>query len=259
MAKKDKKDEEYKDENLHNEPEQDDEDFGLPDLEGDKDESDTSDDFDSDSTEPQDDSEEETSFDTSETTDDSFSTYAEEEYDPNPFGDDDEEEFKEEEETPVSTYDPPKKQSAAPIIITLSIIVLIAVALVYYFFLREPEKEPVAKVPVKDTTSYVVEKPVEPEPEVIEPEEPVVGQVNTLNSRTGRSYVVVGSFFDEDLAMDYAEKLTKEGTNAYIIPPFGKSKFNRVAIEETENFAAASTRATELTGQFKEQPWPLKY
>lgn len=86
-----------------------------------------------------------------------------------------------------------------------------------------------------------------------------MGEVNTLNSRTGRSYVVVGSFFDEDLARDYAEKLTKNGTNAFIIPPFGKSKFNRVAIEETESFAAASTRATELTGQFKEQPWPLKY
>jgi phosphosulfolactate synthase (CoM biosynthesis protein A) len=69
----------------------------------------------------------------------------------------------------------------------------------------------------------------------------------------------IQSFFDEDLAKDYADKLVTEGTNAYIIPPFGKSKFNRVAIEETESFAAASTRATELTGQFKEQPWPLKY
>jgi cell division septation protein DedD len=243
MAKKDKKDEEYKDENLHNQPEQDDEDFGLPDLDND-DDSDSSDDFDA---------QEDTSASVEieqENTDDPFDS--DEEYDPNPFGDDDDDE-------PASTYTPPKKQSAAPIIITLSLIVIIACALLYYFFLREPEKEPVAEEPVKDTTSYVVEKPVEPEPEVIEPAEPAEGMVNTLNSRTGRSYVVVGSFFDEDLAKDYADKLTKEGTNAYIIPPFGKSKFNRVAIEETESFAKASTRATELAGQYKEQPWPLKY
>jgi cell division septation protein DedD len=242
MAKKDKKDEEYKDENLHNEPEQDDEDFGLPDL-----------DDDSESYEDTSSTQEESEEEASETSEEPFSSDSDHdsEYDPNPFGDED--------DSPVSTYTPPKKQSAAPIIITLSIIVIIACALVYYFFLREPQKEPVSQEPVKDTTSYVVEKPVEPEPEVIEPEEPAVGEVNTLNSRTGRSYVVVGSFFDEDLARDYAEKLTKNGTNAFIIPPFGKSKFNRVAIEETESFAAASTRATELTGQFKEQPWPLKY
>ncbi|RUA30295.1 MAG: hypothetical protein DSY77_14275 [Bacteroidetes bacterium] len=250
MAKKDKKDEEYKDENLHNEPEQDDEDFGLPDLDDDTDSSDSEDD----NTSVSKDSDQ----DNAETSDEKFTLDQDDEYDPNPFGDDDDDEVNKEE--PVSTYTPPKKQSAAPIIITLSIIVIIACALVYFFFLREPEKEPVAKEPVKDTTSYVVEKPVEPEPEVIEPEpEPTEGVVSTLNSRTGRSYVVVGSFFDEDLAKDYADKLSKEGTNAYIIPPFGKSKFNRVAIEETESFAAASTRATELSGQFKEQPWPLKY
>lgn len=248
MAKKDKKDEEYKDENLHNEPEQDDEDFGLPDLDDDD-----SSDSDEDSSSQTEDEEQETSFDTSETSEEPIASDVDkdDEYDTNQFAD--------KEEGPVSTYTPPKQQSAAPIIITLSIIVLIAVALVYYFFLRGPEKEPVPQKPIKDTTTYAVEKPVEPEPEVIEPEEPIIGSVNTLNSRTGRSYVVVGSFFDEDLAKDYADKLTKDGTNAYIIPPFGKSKFNRVAIEETESFAKASTRATELTGQFKEQPWPLKY
>jgi cell division septation protein DedD len=248
MAKKDKKDEEYKDENLQNEPEQDDEDFGLPDLDDDSDSDKDS------STSASEESQDETSFDTSETSEETVvaSSDQDKEYDPDPFGDDKEEE-------PESTYTPPKKQSAAPIIITLSIIVILACALVYYFFLREPDKEPVAQKPVKDTTSYVVEKPVDPEPEVIEPSEPTEGVVNTLNSRSGRSYVVVGSFFDEDLAMDYAEKLTKGGTDAYIIPPFGKSKFTRVAIQETESFAAASTRATELSGQYKEQPWPLKY
>ena len=93
-------------------------------------------------------------------------------------------------------------------------------------------------------------------------EEPVIEEeavINTLNTRTGRSYVVVGSFFDDDLAMDYAKDLKAKGTTSYIIPPFGKSKFTRVAVEETGSFAEASTIANELAGQYKEQPWPLKY
>lgn len=237
MAKKDNKDEEYKDENFDNSPEQDDEDFGLPDLDS----------------ESESEIKEEDTFDTSESETNSSSEL--EGYDSDPFGD----EVNEVREEDPAPYHVPKKQSAAPIIITLIIILLLALAAVWFIFIKEPKQEKVVVKPVKDTTTYVVEKPNEKEPEVIEPVKPTVGVVNILSARTGRSYVVVGSFFDEDLAKDYANKIIKDGTNAYVIPPFGKSKFNRVAIEETDSFASASSRANELTGQFKEQPWPLKY
>jgi hypothetical protein len=270
MAKKDKKEDEYKDENLDNAAEQDDEDFGLPDLEDDEEtpqeEETTVTSFES-TEEPEQEEDQvqeeevvvESTFDTEETSieNDYQTSDVQEEEAPFDTADEDDEYA----DTPASTYTP-KKQSAAPIIITLAVIVLLALVAVYFLFIREPEPEIAEKPPVKDTTEYVVEKPVEPVEPVIEEEpdpEPVVGQVNVLNSRTGRSYVVVGSFYDEDMASDYAKKLADNGTSAYIIPPFGKSKFNRVAIAETETFADATSKATELAGEYNEQPWPLKY
>lgn len=251
MAKKDKNEDEYKDENFDNSYNQNDEDFGLPDL----DDETTSEKSETSSEEPyaSDERESERLSDIQEPSD---SPYLEDRNEPEQTQTYDE---IYEEESHTSAYTPPKKQSAAPIIITLSVLIILAFIVVYFFFLREPEPPKVVK-PVKDTTTYVVEKPIEvEEPEVVEPEEPKIGEVNTLSSRTGRSYVVVGSFFDADMAGDYAKDLANKGMNAYIIPPFGKSKFNRVAIEETASFSDANARASELAGQFKEQPWPLKY
>lgn len=255
MAEKDKNEDEYKD-NLDNSSSQDDEDFGLPDLDDDNseetvDEVNSTDDEVFELPTENDLSEETVTFDTEETivTEEIVS----EDYD--------EDEFQEEEDSePVATYTAPK-QSSAPIIITLSIIVIIACIAVYFLFIRDskPSKE-IVEVPVKDTTTYVVEKPMEVEEPIEETVvEEKVAVINTLNVRSGRSYVVVGSFFDDDLAMDYAKELKKKGTSSYIIPPFGKSKFTRVAVEETTSFADASTIASELSGQYKEQPWPLKY
>ncbi|GAA5031024.1 hypothetical protein GCM10011506_21610 [Marivirga lumbricoides] len=252
MAKKDKNEDEYKDENFDNSYNQNDEDFGLPDL-------------DDESTSEQN----ETSYEEPHASDDTDSERLSDVEEPSdsPYLDDTTEPEQSqtydeiyEEDNHMPAYEPPKKQSVAPIIITLSILVVLAAVLVYFFFFKESEPPKMAKEPVKDTTTYVVEKPVEvEEPEVVEPEEPKIGVVNTLSTRTGRSYVVVGSFFDADMAGDYAEDLANQGMNAYIIPPFGKSKFNRVAIEETASFSDANARASELAGQFKEQPWPLKY
>ncbi|MBK6264229.1 SPOR domain-containing protein [Marivirga sp. S37H4] len=257
MAKKDKNEDEYKDENLDNSANQDDEDFGLPDLDDDNDSEEPSSSYDEDQKEI----EEDRLSDIQEPSDSPYLDDSEEDvndpYESDPY----EEELAYERDEAASAYVPPKKSSAAPIVITLTLIVLLALLAVYFIFIREPESSKETKqAPVKDTTSYVVEKPVVvEEPEIKEPEEPKIGEVNTLSSRTGRSYVVVGSFFDADMAKDYADKLAKDGTSTYIIPPFGKSKFNRVAIEETASFAEANSRATELAGQFKEQPWPLKY
>jgi len=266
MAKKDNNEDEYQDENIDNSSIQDDEDFGLPDLDEDFDSDDDKEDIVVEETvkeeiitleeEPV----EESTFDTGETSDpivfeSAETTEASEESS--------EYEEEEEEDKPPVAYVPPK-QSSAPVIAIIIILIIAAAALVWFFFIKDTKKEEKAEAtPVKDTTTYVVEKPVQVEEPVIEePEEepePEVGSINTLSSRTGRSYVVVGSFFDDDLAMDYAKKLKEQGTSSYIIPPFGKSKFTRVAVEEAGTFAEASTNASALAGQYQEQPWPLKY
>lgn len=254
MAKKDKNEDEYKNENFDNSSNQDDEDFGLPNLDDDSDDKEETEHQDTPSQE-----EESASSSTYYAEEETESTYYADTQDPN---DPVYEENVYEEEKTTSGYIPPQKPSILPVIITLSIIVILACVAVWYLFIREPEPKVTEQPVVKDTSSYVVEKPVEVEEPVIEEpeiEEPEIGTVNTLSSRTGRSYVVVGSFFDADMAQDYANELAQDGISAYVIPPFGKSKFNRVAIEETSSFAEASSRATELAGQFKETPWPLKY
>ncbi|MFQ3213894.1 MAG: hypothetical protein ACI9XJ_001045 [Marivirga sp.] len=265
MAKKDKNEDEYKDK-LDNSSKQDDEDFGLPDLDDDE----SADDI---VYESKDDSEEELVLPTEDEISNETITFDdEEEESSNAEVDEAEDELMEEvheddahehdeEGGPVGEYVPPK-ESSAPIIITLSIIVIVACVAVYFFFLRDvTPKEPIVQPSVKDTTTFVVEKPVEVQEVIEEPaaEIKVEALITTLNTRSGRSYVIVGSFFDDDLAMDYAKQLRKKGTSTYIIPPFGKSKFTRVAVEETSSFADASSKANKLSGQYKEQPWPLKY
>lgn len=254
MAKKDK------DKNENKSSHEEDENFGLPDFEGEEETNEPSAEEakETPKEEPAEEKEE-TTFDTSETSEAASQTEVSEEPIKEEAG------WGEEEAKPAASYTPPKqKSSAAPLIITLVVILIAALAAVYFLLIRPAEqakkKKEVAKKeqPAPDTTTYVTNKPekVEKEPA---PQKPAVGEINTLKQRTGRSYVVVGSFFDEDMAHDYAEKITKDGMNAYIIPPFGKSRFTRVAVEELSSFGEASTRAKELSGAYKEQPWPLKY
>jgi hypothetical protein len=265
MAKKDKNEDEYKD-NLDNSSKQDDEDFGLPDLDDD----DSQDDI---VAESNDDADEELVLPTEEEISTETITFEDEAEDTSSYEVDDvededemmeevhEDNEHEEDGGSVAGYTPPK-ESSAPIIITLSIIVILACVAVYFFFLKDADpKESMAQQVAKDTTTYVVEKPVNADEIIEEPVAQIKAEalINTLNTRSGRSYVIVGSFFDDDLAMDYAKQLKKKGTSSYIIPPFGKSKFTRVAVEETSSFADASSKANNLAGQYKEQPWPLKY
>lgn len=148
-----------------------------------------------------------------------------------------------------------KGKSSAPIILTVLGLFIVAGVVVYFLFFHKskPVVEEIAETPV-----VVIEPEPEPEPEPVI-EEPQIGLVTVLSERSQRSYVVVASFFDEDMAKDYAQDLAKDGRNITIIPPFGKSKFNRVAIEDYDTFSEATRRAEQLTGSFKEEPWPLKY
>lgn len=89
--------------------------------------------------------------------------------------------------------------------------------------------------------------------------EPESGTVETINSRTGRFYIVVASALDGDLAMDYANKLAGEGLSISIIPPFGTGKFHRISVDDADTWAAAESRASELKSEYGEDVWVIKY
>lgn len=88
---------------------------------------------------------------------------------------------------------------------------------------------------------------------------PPAGTIETLNGRTGRYYVVVASAIDGDLLMDYAKELSKKGVSTKIIAPYGNVKFHRLTVAEGDSFAAAAQIAERLKGEYTDGTWVIKY
>ncbi len=85
------------------------------------------------------------------------------------------------------------------------------------------------------------------------------GEIQSISERTARSYVIVGSFIDGDMAMDYAVKLSGEGKSVKIIQPYGKSKRYRVSIADYSTYGDAASQLGTYRSEFGEQVWALKY
>ena len=96
--------------------------------------------------------------------------------------------------------------------------------------------------------------------EVAVPVAPPAGTLETLSGRSGRYYVVVASSIDGDLIMDYAKKLSAKGVTTKIIPPFGKTKFHRLAVAEGDTYATAQATADGMKGgDYGDKIWVVKY
>lgn len=88
---------------------------------------------------------------------------------------------------------------------------------------------------------------------------PAEGTIEVLENPTKRYYVVITSAVDADLTMDYAKKLSAKGVSSKIIPPFGKWKFNRLAIADFDNFQAAQTQADAAKADYGDAVWVIRY
>lgn len=88
---------------------------------------------------------------------------------------------------------------------------------------------------------------------------PSIGTIEQLEGRTGRYYVVVASAIDDDLILDYAKELSKKGVSSKVIPPFGKTKFSRIAISEADTYGDAQTIADGLKSEYGDGAWVVKY
>ena len=85
--------------------------------------------------------------------------------------------------------------------------------------------------------------------------------VQTITERTGRFYLVVGSFVDGDLAKDYGDKIAKSGTPSFLIPPYSKKKLQRIAIGGYDTFdeAQSALNGAMPEGVQEKGNWILKY
>ena len=89
--------------------------------------------------------------------------------------------------------------------------------------------------------------------------QPAEGTIDTLTGRTGRYYVIAASDVDDDLLMDFARKLSKKGVSSKIIPPHGRVKFFRLAIDDGDTFSETQNKANDLKGDYGADLWVVKY
>jgi len=88
---------------------------------------------------------------------------------------------------------------------------------------------------------------------------PAQGTIETLSERTRRYFVVVSSNIDDDLLMDYAKKLSAKGVSSKIIPPFGTTKFYRLAIADFDTYSAAQSSADVSKAEYGSALWVIRY
>ncbi|MEM8895105.1 MAG: SPOR domain-containing protein [Bacteroidota bacterium] len=140
----------------------------------------------------------------------------------------------------------------------------------------KPKPKPAAESNTGSTNTQTAEAKPKPKPAAAKPKpKPVAarpkpastqpaysgdpGDFQVLPERTGRSYVIIASFFDEDMATDYSEELSSNGVSTSIIPPFKDSKFYRVAIAEFATYGDAAGALSQFRGTYGDDVWALRY
>jgi hypothetical protein len=174
-------------------------------------------------------------------------------------------------------YTPPREEESPVWPKILGVIVILALIGVggWYFFWYRPAQEDAERERIeiaRKTEAARVEKErlAEAERQLRLAEEqritdslanalPKEGLIETLSGRTGRYYVVVASAVDDDLIMDYANKLKANGVNSKIIPPFRGVKFYRLAVADGDTYADAQTTADGLKGEYGDGVWVIRY
>ncbi len=116
-----------------------------------------------------------------------------------------------------------------------------------------------------------VEPKPEPEPiaETVEPEpEPQVevnmlapySDISVISVPTGRSYIIIGSFVDEDLSMDFGNKMMEDSIGIRILSPTGRAPLmHRVAVADFADFSEAMGMLEQFRSNYGENTWVLKY
>ena len=161
--------------------------------------------------------------------------------------------------------DEPQAGKKGAIIIGIIVLLIVAGLSIYLFlfggveqisgwFADEPEPQPVTQVVAEPEPEPIPE----PEPEV-DPLAPYT-DISAISEPTGRSFVVVGSFVDEDLAMDYSRQLMQEGIGSRILSPTNRAPLmHRVAVADYDNFQQAMNEITLFRNKYGDQTWVLKY
>lgn len=126
----------------------------------------------------------------------------------------------------------------------------------------EPEPAPVTKVVEPEATPEPEPDP-DPEPVPSEPEvDPLApyDDIVTISEPAGRSYIVVSSFVDSDMAMDFSQQMLEQGVGTRILAPTQRAPLmHRVAVADYDSFEAAMADLENFRTTYGEKSWVLKY
>ncbi len=181
-----------------------------------------------------------------------------------------------EEEKPALRYQLEEESSNTPKIIGGLIVVLLLAAIVWYFGFYQKQQKEIAAAEEAKQEQLDQQKAAEEEAarkkkatadtaaeeearQAVEAEEQVNAGVQILSERSGRYYIVLESFIDEDFAKDFGNKIAQEGTPSFLIPPYSKKKMQRVAIGGYDSMDEAQSALDDLSGEFGTGKWILKY
>ncbi|MEJ0033737.1 MAG: DUF4366 domain-containing protein [Bacteroidota bacterium] len=182
-------------------------------------------------------------------------------------------------ETQTRSYQPymdeeEEERSKAPVIVGIVVALAVVVAGgLYYFYVYKPQQKEKQEQLARDVEEKrLADEKAAREREAAEAKrqheadslaavnaKPAIGTIETLTDRTKRYYVVVTSAIDGDLVMDYAKKLSAKGISTKIIPPFGKYKFSRLAVGDYDTFANAQASADAAKSDYGGAVWVLKF
>ena len=150
-----------------------------------------------------------------------------------------------------------KEGGISPFAIIIVILALSAAAY-FIFFNNQDEAEPA--IPIEQKTEQpVIEKTPVPVKIAPKPEPKPVASLTTIYAPTARYYVVIGRFYDEDLAIDKANEIVANGTSAFIILPAGGFKLHRVGIHASNAWSDAASKLDGLKSKYGDNIWVLKY
>ncbi len=90
-------------------------------------------------------------------------------------------------------------------------------------------------------------------------DKPSKGTITKVDKPQGHYYVIIGSFIDDDLALDYANQLADQGIDISILAPEQKGYFCRVAVAKADTFYAANEKIEDLKSSHGDKIWVKKY
>ncbi len=217
------------------------------------------------------DEEEESSYDS--TQEESTEEYS---YDSNDEETEDDESEEGEEEKSQMRYQLEEKSSNAPKIIGgIFVVLLVSVAIWYFGFYRiqqqeladaeKAKQELIDAQKAEEAAALKAKRDAEAAEAAeaarlaAEAEARAKAGVQILEERTDRYYIVLESFVDGDFAKDFGNKIAKEGTPSFLIPPYSKKKMQRVGIGGYESIDEAKAALNDLPDEFGTGKWILKY